>query len=59
MCLWQRLMMINKTTAHARRGALVTILVAILVAIATAAVVALAEPAAAQYYGDRYYGGGG
>jgi lysophospholipase L1-like esterase len=49
------LMMFNKTMAHAQRGALVTIPVAI----AAAAVLALAEPAAAQYYGDRYYGGGG
>src|SRR4029077_12931454 len=49
------LMMFNKTMAHAQRGALVTIPVAI----AAPAVLALAEPAAAQYYGDRYYGGGG
>jgi hypothetical protein len=59
MCLRQWLMMFNKTMAHAQRGVLVAILVTILVAIATAAVVTLAGPAAAQYYGDRYYGGGG
>jgi uncharacterized protein len=61
MCFWQRLMMFNKTMAHAQGGVRVTILVTItiLAAIATAAVLALAEPAAAQYYGDRYYGGGG
>jgi uncharacterized protein len=54
MSVWQRFGMFNKLMAHAQRGALV----AILVAIAAAAVAALAEPAAAQYYGDRYNGGG-
>ena len=59
MGLRQWLTMFNKTMAHAQRGVLVAILVTILVAIATAAVVTLAGPAAAQYYGDRYNGGGG
>jgi hypothetical protein len=40
-------MMLRSTMAHAQRGTLIAILVAI-----------AAEPAAAQYYGDRYNGGG-
>jgi uncharacterized protein len=48
---WQRVMTLNRTIATAKRGALV--------AVAAAAILALAEPAAAQNWGgDRYYGGG-
>ena len=51
MFLWQLVMTLNRTMAPAKRAALV--------AVAAAAVLPLAEPAAAQNWGgDRYYGGG-
>jgi hypothetical protein len=50
---WQRIMTLNGMMAPAKRGTLVALA-------AAAAVLALAEPAPAQYWGgDRYYGGGG
>src|SRR6516225_7690755 len=50
---WQRIMTLNGMMAPAKRGTLVALA-------AAAAVLALAEPALAQYWGgDRYYGGGG
>src|SRR6516164_6763879 len=50
---WQRIMTLNGMMALAKRGTLVALA-------AAAAVLALAEPALAQYWGgDRYYGGGG
>jgi len=53
MLFWQRIMTLNRMMAPAKRGTLVALA-------AAAAVLALAEPAHAQYWGgDRFYGGGG
>src|SRR5215469_8995110 len=53
MLFWQRIMTLNGMMAPAKRGTLVALA-------AAAAVLALAEPAPAQYWGgDRSYGGGG
>src|SRR6516162_453309 len=50
---WQRIMTLNGMMAPAKRRTLVSL-------VAAAAVLALVEPAPAQYWGgDRYYGGGG
>ena len=43
-------MTLNRTRAQAKRAAVLTVV--------AAAGMALAEPAAAQFWGDRYYGGG-
>ena len=43
-------MTLNRARAQAKRAAVLTV--------AAAAAMALAEPAAAQFWGDRYYGGG-
>jgi len=43
-------MTLNRARAQAKRAAVLTVV--------AAAAIALAEPAAAQFWGDRYYGGG-